>query len=47
MTAGIWEIGPAMALAQLQATVTRSDLGTGNARVRIYLEVPALSLIHI
>lgn len=41
MTAGIWEIGPAMALAQLQATATRSDLGTGNARVRIYLDVPA------
>lgn len=40
MTAGIWEIGPAMALAQLQATATRSDVGTDNARVRIYLEVP-------
>lgn len=41
MTAGVWEIGPATALAQLQATAARSDLGTGNAHVRIYTELPA------
>lgn len=41
MTAGVWEIAPATALAQLQATAARSDVGTGNARVRIYLDMPA------
>ena len=40
MSDGVWSIAPAMALAQLQATATRSDQGTGNARVRIYLAVP-------
>ncbi|MGP3505845.1 hypothetical protein FRC97_19020 [Paracidovorax citrulli] len=32
-----WEIGPALALAQLQAAIVRADQGSGNARVRCYL----------
>ena len=40
MSDGVWSIGPVMALAQLQATAARSDQGGGNARVRIYLDVP-------
>ena len=31
-----WEVGGALALAQLQATIARADLGGGNARVRTY-----------
>lgn len=31
-----WEIGPELALAQLQATISRADAGGGGACVRIY-----------
>lgn len=33
---GTWRVGPATALAQLQATISVADSGTGPAKVRIY-----------
>lgn len=33
---GTWEVGAVLALAQLQATITRADAGAGSARVRTY-----------
>lgn len=32
----VWEIGAALALAQLQATIVAADSGSGNSRIRIY-----------
>lgn len=32
-----WEIGAALALAQLQAAITTADAGAGRSRVRIYV----------
>ncbi len=33
---GVWEIGAALSQAQLQATITAADAGSGNSRIRIY-----------
>lgn len=33
---GTWRIGPVLALAQLQAAITRADAGAGASRIRLF-----------